>query len=148
MNNLKVSLALVLLGFSAFSNASDYVDPVQKSIDVKRDKIISDFVSKCGKVTVGCKMDAESKAEDAAPSRGTARYSKNAYGNLSVAQAKIKLKELINLYSKVSDQRSGSWEGRVSKEQIEKETMWIMRHKLNQMSPDINSAKMYLNMPL
>lgn len=148
MNKLKVLFAVVSLGFTAIAVAGNYVDPIQKNIEIKQDKITKDFISKCKKVNVGCKMDAESEAEHSVPSRGTDRYSKQAYGNLSVAQAKVKLKELVNLYNKVADQRSGSWEGRVSKEEIEQETRWIMIHKLNKSAPDIFTAKMYLNMPL
>lgn len=131
-----------------FSTASDYVDPIQKDIETKQNKIVSELKSKCKKATLGCKMDAESKAEDMIPSRGTDAYSKKVYGNLSIDQSKVKLKELVNLYTKVTGQRSGSWTGKITKEQVEQETRWIMRHKLNKMSPDINSAKMYLNMPL
>lgn len=148
MTKLKLLFAVVSLGFSAFAIASDYIDPIQKNIEIKQAKITKDFISKCKAVNVGCRMDAESEAEHSVPSRGTDRYSKLAYGNLSVSQAKVKLRELVNLYTKVADQRSGTWVGRISKEEVEQETRWIMRHKLNKMSPDINSAKMYLNMPL
>lgn len=148
MNKLNVSLSIVLLSYSMFSIGSDYVDPIQKDIDVKQEKVISDLESKCGKPTLGCKMDAESTAQEMIPSRGTNKYAKKAYGSLSVPQAKVKLKELVKLYDSISDQRSGTWQGKITKENVEQETRWIMINKLNQSAPDIFTAKMYLNMPL
>lgn len=148
MTKLKILFAVVSLSFSAFAIASDYIDPIQKSIDIKQEKIIDELKSKCGKPTLGCKMEAESKAQQMAPSRGTNKYAKQAYSSLSVTQSKAKLKELINLYDLVHEQRSGTWQGKITKEGVEQETRWIMIHKLNQSAPDIFTAKMYLNMPL
>ncbi|MFP1744414.1 hypothetical protein [Lonsdalea quercina] len=152
MNNVKkcalaISICCVLSG--GVLAAEQYIDPAQKKIDVQHKMLVEKYKNDCSiKNRITCLLQAKERASDEVPNRGSIKYSKDKYSSLSAAQAKITLKDLINIYDRVKGQSASSWPGKVTKEQIEAEVRWILTNKFDQSSPDINSAKMMLGMSL
>ncbi|BBW89490.1 hypothetical protein ABNL11_004978 [Klebsiella pneumoniae] len=150
MKRIYISLPFMAFFFVAGVHAGErYIDPIQKKIDEQHKVLIQKYKGSCkAKNKVGCQIEAAERADETVPGRGTSAYNKSTYGNLSKAQAKAKLKELVSLYDKVDGQSKASWDGKVEKWMVESEVRWLMSQKLNQPAPDIISAKMYLGVPL
>lgn len=149
INRKKVFFLVALFATNTAFADSMYIDPIQKEIDQKHDQMLPELKLKCqARNKISCLLEAQEKADYLEPNRGTYQYAEKAYSSLSITESKKKLRELINLYDKVKNQAPGEWEGKITKEGVEQETNWIMRHRLHQMSPDITSARLYLNMPV
>lgn len=150
----KAILSLLALSFtisvSVNAQAADrYVDPAQKKIDEQHKVLVKKYKDDCSvNNRMTCLLKAKERASDEIPNRGSVKYSLANYESMSKAQAKIKLKELVNIYDRVNGQSASSWSGKITKEQVESEARWILIHKFDQSSPDINSAKMFLGMSL
>ena len=143
-------LAALITAVSGNVMAADkYIDPIQKKIDEQHSVLVQKYKKSCkARNRISCQFEAQDRAEEDIPSRGSIAYSKNTYAGYTSAQAKEKLKELVSLYDKVDGQSKSSWDGKLTQVNIESEIRWLMSNKLGQSTPDIYSAKLYLGLPL
>lgn len=152
--NFSKARALILTAMLAGASlnavaAEKYVDPIQKGIDIKHKAMVKKLEKDCGSNNrMGCLLNAKRQAAEQLPNRGSVAYSKTTYSGLSKGEAKAKVGQLINLFDKLQGQSSSAWDGKLKQSQVESEVRWLMSKKLNQDSPDITSARMYLGLPV
>ncbi|MEQ4903600.1 hypothetical protein [Enterobacter hormaechei] len=142
--------AMFSLVFNAYA-AERYVDPIQKDIDEKHAVLVEKYKKTCtAKSAMNCRFEAKERAEEDIPSRGSVPYSRKNYANYSAAQAKTKLKELVNLWDYLDEQSKANWPGKLHQHQVEGEMRWLMRYKLKQQGGGlvIVNAKLYLGLPI
>ncbi|CDH24120.1 hypothetical protein [Xenorhabdus bovienii] len=147
--NLYILAAAITVVSSNVLAADKYVDPIQNKIDEQHSILVKKYQKTCkARNRISCQFEAQDRAEEDIPSRGSVAYSKKNYASYTSAQAKEKLKELVSIYDKLDGQSKSSWDGKLTQINIESEIRWLMSHKLGQSAPDIYSAKLYLGLPL